>query len=112
MGIQRMTKKADFFELKSAPWSFVASPFVLKISAGTNVNHPSFLGIIASKKVGGAVQRNRAKRRLREATKMIFKDVMGLKCLIIARKPAVFCQFTDILRCLRTAYQQFLAQQT
>lgn len=65
------------------------------------------VGISASKKVGGAVQRNRAKRVIREALRQIEADT-GLKkgCLIvITPKPAcTVCKMqevkNDLTRCL------------
>jgi ribonuclease P protein component len=41
--------------------------------------------IIASKKVGNAVKRNRAKRRLREITRLYIKDIASIRLILIAR---------------------------
>lgn len=45
--------------------------------AHTVPGEPSRLGIIASKKVGNAVRRNRAKRRLREVARALWPHVPG-----------------------------------
>ncbi|MBE6726416.1 MAG: ribonuclease P protein component [Ruminococcaceae bacterium] len=65
------------------------------------------VGISASKKVGGAVQRNRAKRVIREALRQIERTA-GLKkgyLIVIVPKPAcTVCKMqdvqSDLLRCL------------
>lgn len=83
----RLRKRADFVRVQSQPRArFVARSFVLlvspreeaspreEVSPGEEVspregeapNTPRF-GLVASKKVGGAVVRNRSKRLLREA---------------------------------------------
>ena len=59
------------------------------------------IGISASKKVGGAVQRNRAKRLIREACRQIDKTV-GIKrgfLIVIVPKPAcTVCKMQDARR--------------
>ena len=65
------------------------------------------VGISASKKVGGAVQRNRAKRVIREALRQIERTA-GIKkgyLIVIVPKPAcTVCKMQDVLadltRCL------------
>ena len=64
------------------------------------------IGITASKKVGGAVQRNRAKRVIREAVRQIEKTA-GLKkgyLIVIVPKPdCTVCKMqdvrSDLMRC-------------
>lgn len=65
-----------------------------KYRAGQNL-----IGILASSKIGGAVQRNFAKRRYRAAIRQnlsIF-DV-NFVYIIVARKSAITCDFTNIER--------------
>jgi len=85
---------------KSAGWLRKKHPLKIKINR---------IGISASKKVGGAVQRNRAKRVIREAYREIDKT-LGIKkgyIVIIVPKPAcTVCSMKDCLRdlsyCLRS----------
>ena len=60
-------------------------------------------GFIVSKKVGGSVERNRTKRRLRAAVAALFPVIaaQGYAYVIIARKSALMADFEEILRDLR-----------
>ena len=90
--------------------------FVLKDRAAEYLrrSHPerlivNRLGISASKKVGGAVQRNRAKRVIREAYREIDKTYGIKKGFLIVITPRPECTVTkmqnvknDLLYCLRS----------
>lgn len=73
-GLTILTKRADF--LKAARAKRVSTPaFTLQVRArdageATGIR----VGFTCSKKVGNAVARNRAKRRLREIARMILPD--------------------------------------
>lgn len=55
----------------------------------------SRFGFVASKKVGGAVVRNRVRRRLREAARLTPVQP-GWDVVVIARKEAVGASYADI----------------
>jgi ribonuclease P protein component len=49
---------------------------------------PLRLGVTASRKIGGAVQRNRAKRLIREAFRAVFPELpSALDIVVIVRRP-------------------------
>jgi len=60
---------------------------------------PSRLGIVASKKVGGAVVRNRTKRRLREVGRALWPRVRpdGRQLVVIALAVAAQAPFADLI---------------
>lgn len=62
------------------------------------------IGISASKKIGGAVQRNRAKRVVREAYRQIGKEYdikTGYLIVIALRTPATVLKMQDVKRDLQ-----------
>ena len=64
------------------------------------------IGISASKKIGGAVSRNRAKRVIREALRLILQEKRlktGYLIVIAAREKAAVCKMQDVKRDLQYA---------
>ncbi len=64
------------------------------------------IGISASKKIGGAVKRNRAKRVIREALRLLMKEKplrTGNLIVIAAREEAAVCKMQDVYRDLQKA---------
>jgi ribonuclease P protein component len=56
------------------------------------------LGITASRKIGGAVQRNRAKRLIREGFRAVFNELpAAIDIVVIVRRPLGERKLVDIL---------------
>lgn len=72
---------------------------MLILAAGESATAPTRLGITASRKIGGAVQRNRAKRLVREAFRAsgeLFAP--GIDLVVIVRKSLGALGLADVLR--------------
>ena len=63
---RRLTRTSEFDRVRKEGTASRGSVITLAIAAAPNSADPSRLGIIASRKVGHAVVRNRARRRIRE----------------------------------------------
>jgi ribonuclease P protein component len=50
---------------------------LLRLTVAPNRRKQTRCGFVVSKRMGGAVQRNRAKRRVREAVRLLFAHLVG-----------------------------------
>ncbi len=84
--LQRLTKRAQFLFVRAG---FRASrPTVMVEARRREADGPIGLGLTATKKIGGAVERNRARRRLREAARKLLPEigVPGADYVLVARQ--------------------------
>ena len=64
-------------------------------------------GFVTNKRIGGAVVRNRVKRRLREATYRFHPELhQGYDVIIVARPSVVGQPFEELLRILEKLFRQ------
>jgi ribonuclease P protein component len=83
----RVRKRADFLEIQAGGVRVNGDCLVFILSRRAE-GQPLRLGITASRKIGGAVQRNRARRLIREAFRAVFRELPGaLDIVVIVRKP-------------------------
>ena len=83
----RLTRSTDFKRVRRTGKSY-AHPFVVLV-VQTNEIPRVRVGVTAGRSVGGAVQRNRAKRLLREAMRPLLPDLLPGWDLILIARPAL-----------------------
>ena len=83
----RLTGPADFQRVRRTGTSYSHPLFVVVVCA--NELPVARLGVSASRSLGNAVRRNRAKRRLREAFRPVLADVRGGWDLVVIARPGV-----------------------
>ena len=98
--LTQLVKRADFLRMNSTPYKHHATGFVLLArpqDQKLEISAPR-IGYTASRKVGGAVQRNRAKRRLRALVAEIMapKAAKGWDFVLIAREVTVTRSWNDL----------------
>ena len=92
----RVRKRAEFERIQKGGARVTTRSFVL-IVAGRPDEGPARLGITASRKIGGAVVRNRAKRLVREAFRALGELFpTGIDLVVIVRKPPGEMKAADV----------------
>jgi ribonuclease P protein component len=84
----RLTRTTDFMRVRRSGKSY-AHPLVVLITTHSNSTEPVVrIGVSASQAVGKAVQRNRAKRRIRACVTQILPAIQpGNDLIFLARRP-------------------------
>jgi ribonuclease P protein component len=97
----RLTRTTDFQRVRRHGKSYAHPLFVLvKLP---NERESSRFGVAAGRSIGSAVQRNRAKRQLRESLRTCLPTIRsGWDILVIARRPMREATYQQILDALIT----------
>ena len=106
--LERITKRPDYLAIAATRRKWVTPSFILQVR--TNEPEPESgrgprAGFTVSKKVGKAVQRNRARRRLKEAARVVMPDLgtPGWDYVLIGREAAIAYPFEKIIADMRWA---------
>ncbi|NQV81613.1 MAG: ribonuclease P protein component [Alphaproteobacteria bacterium] len=102
----RLTRRADFERLTRRGKKQVMPGLVLQSIEREDAPARSVcrLGFTVSKKVGGSVQRNRAKRRLRAAAALVLKDAQsGLDVVLVGRRATLTRPWSQLIADVQNA---------
>jgi len=108
--VVRLKQRRQFLAVRAAARRWVAPSFVLQAGPrpGAESAREIGLGFTASRRVGKAVARNRARRRLAEAARAVIGQTAspGFDYVIVARSAALTCPFDRLLEELTAAFQR------
>jgi len=104
--IDRLLKRQDFLAAAEAR-SFAAKGVVVQVRDRKD-GKPARLGFTVTKKLGGAVTRNRIKRRLREAARLTVPELAepGRDYVLIGRASGLDRPFSSLQNDIRTALKR------
>ena len=96
----RLRKRADFLRLRREG-RFFRSALCLLACHPNDLPHNRY-GVVTSKRLGNAVTRNRTRRRLREAVRLMDHELrQGQDVLLIALEASVAASYWDLCAALR-----------
>lgn len=111
MPLDTIKKRADFLLANSSAKRFITGSFILQLQQRAPT-HPAGkmprFGFTVTKKMGGAVIRNRIKRRLREAVRAAALPYVreGYDYILISRHKALTCTFAELVRDMEFAFSK------
>lgn len=102
--LEHLLKRSDFLNVAKAGKRYLTPGFIVQIHP-RDPSGSSRYGITATRKIGGAVERNRAKRRLRALIRQILEVTgqPGFDYVFIARKEILRRSFTLMSQDLENA---------
>jgi ribonuclease P protein component len=105
---ERLTRRKEFRRLTRARQSWAAPGLVLQALRRPEPGGDARVGLTASRRVGNAVRRNRARRRLRAAAETVipFHAKRGHDYVMIARAGTAGRPFADLVKDLETAMKR------
>ncbi|MDE8346041.1 MAG: ribonuclease P protein component [Acidocella sp.] len=94
---ETLKRRANFLRVAATAQKFARPGFVMQFTRSTN-SAPVKVGYTATRKLGGAVTRNRAKRRLREAARLTLagQDLAGIELVLICRQDTATVDFSQL----------------
>ncbi len=109
--VQRLKQRADFVRATRRGRKWAATGLVLQAvptPSSSRAENTVRLGFTASKRVGGAVTRNRVKRRLRAVAETVFKDRVEphYDYVLIGRAQTATRPFSALIKDLETALKR------
>lgn len=114
MALQTIKNRRDFLSANTSGKKFITNSLILQMVKRTP-DHPVGeidvrIGFTVTKKMGNAVARNRIKRRLREAARVVLPKhgAPGCDYVVISRHKALTCDFLELTRDMEFAFSRII----
>ncbi|MBV8535687.1 MAG: ribonuclease P protein component [Alphaproteobacteria bacterium] len=113
IAVERLRHRADFLRVAAGRWKYATPGLVLQMRPREDMSNPTArVGFTVTKKVGSAVIRNRARRRLREAARLVLADAAlpGCDYVLIGRASTIARPYPELVGDLKTALAALVAK--
>jgi ribonuclease P protein component len=109
MAPERLKRRADFLRVAAKGRKAAVHGLVLQVLARDDAG-PARVGFTVTRKVGNAVVRNRTRRRLKEAARLLLRDqpVTGADLVLIGRDATRGRRFAELIDDFRRALAKAL----
>jgi ribonuclease P protein component len=106
---ERLKRRADFLRVAAKGRKAAVHGLVLQVLARDDAG-PARVGFTVTRKVGNAVVRNRTRRRLKEAARLLLRDqpVTGADLVLIGRDATRGRRFAELIDDFRRALAKAL----
>ena len=115
MALVTLKKRPEYLRIRGGlRWS--GRPFLIECKlrpSQSEVGESPRFGFTVTKKLGNAVSRNRIRRRLKSAANELAPEFADPTCdyVIVARKPALDCDFQIIRNDMKAAFKKLKSKQ-
>ena len=113
--LDMLKKRRDFLRVAEGRKKWITPAMIVQLgSMPANERGDLRVGYTASKKVGNAVKRSRAKRRMREVVRQVFGNCAhaGHDYVLIARREIIDYPFKELIRDLKWALKRLHEERT
>lgn len=107
--MERIVRRADYLRCAKGA-AARRRAFVLQARERADGGVSNRYGFTVTKKTGNAVERNRIKRRLKEAVRLSELPQNGLDVVLIGRRAALFLAFSGLMNDLKGAVGQIVRE--
>ncbi len=93
----RLTRSPEFQRVRRLGSPYFGRYFIMNVLSAVPETTVPRVGLVTSRKVGNAVNRNRVRRRLREIVRVDLPKLRpGTWLVLVAKRPAVEATFADL----------------